>query len=71
MGLVGIIGQDGGAGDHLLVNGVIFGVLLPKGKVVILVLRDELMSNYVDKQNTHRALDAGQNGLYLLDCLGS
>jgi hypothetical protein len=70
--VTGVIGQDGGACDHILVNGVIFGVFIPKERAVILVRRDELMSNDVDKRNTHHAPDASQGSHNLLDsvCTG-
>jgi hypothetical protein len=50
--------------------GVIFGVFIPKGRLVILDLRDELAPNGIDKWNTHRTSDVGQDGLYLLIRLG-
>ncbi len=48
-----------------------FGVMVPNGRVIILVLQNELVSNDVDKWNTCLAPDTGQDGLYLLECLGS
>ncbi len=62
--VINTAGQGRGAGNHLLVNGGILGVLFPKGRVIILVLGDELMSNNVDRGDTRRTPKAGQNGLY-------
>jgi hypothetical protein len=68
--VIGIIGQDGGASYCLLTSGGTLGVLSPEERVIILVLRDELMSNDINKQDTCRAPNVGQNGLYLLKRIG-
>jgi hypothetical protein len=68
LGVISTISQDGGTGSHLHANGGILGLLLPKGRVVILALRDELVSHNIDEWDTCHASDAGQNGLHLLKC---
>jgi hypothetical protein len=47
----------------------ILGVFFPKGRVVILVLEDELVSHDIDKWDIHHSTDAGQKDLHFLKCL--
>jgi hypothetical protein len=68
--VISIVGQDGGAGNCFVGDGGILGVLYPKGRVIILVLRNELMFNDLDKRDTHCTPDVDQNGLYPLKCFG-
>jgi hypothetical protein len=58
-------------GSRLLVNGGMIGVLFPKGRVLVFALRDELVSHDIDKWDTCRATDAGQDDLHLLKHLCS
>jgi hypothetical protein len=39
--IVCVIGKDRGVGGHLHVNGGILGVLLPKRRVIVLILNNE------------------------------
>jgi hypothetical protein len=64
--VIGVIRKGRGAGGHLHVNRGILGVLLPKGRVIILVLRDEQESNDIDKWDACHATYMGQEVLCLV-----
>jgi hypothetical protein len=59
-------------GNHLLVNGGIIGLLFPTGSIIVLTLRDELVSSKssnIDDWDTWCTTNVGHYGLQPLKCL--
>jgi hypothetical protein len=73
---VGVFGYDRTSSDHLLVvRGVLThpcnGVVFPSEfGVIILIVGEWLVSDYVNEENSQNASNAGQEGLHLFKSLG-
>jgi hypothetical protein len=64
---VGVVRKDRSTGRCLRVSEGILGVLLfPKGRVIVLVLRDQQNSDDINKWDTHHAMYTGQKFLHLV-----
>jgi len=70
--IVGQVGQDGAAGDGLVVvGGVLRGfVFVAEGGVMFGFFGDQKVSDHVDEGNSQHAPNAGQEGLHLFKSLG-
>ncbi len=58
--------KDGSAGHHLHVNRCILGVFVPKGRFIVLVLRNNHNPDDIYKWHISHATHAGQNVLDLV-----
>jgi hypothetical protein len=67
--IIGVVGKNWSAGSHLHVSQGILGVLLPKGRVIILILRAEQNSNDIVKWDARYATYKGQEVLHLVEDL--
>ncbi len=67
---ISIVREDRSAGSRLHVNGGIVGVFVPKGGVILLVLRNSHNPDDIHKWHAHHKTNSSQNALDLLKHLG-
>jgi hypothetical protein len=63
--IISVVGKDGSMGHRLHVNRHIPGVFVPKGRVIVLILRDNHNPDDIYKWHTCHAMYMGQNVLDL------
>jgi hypothetical protein len=66
LAVIGVFRKERSAGHFLHVSRSILGVLLPKGWVIILVLKDDHSPDDINKWDTHHTRYMGKKVLYLV-----